>query len=227
LEDLYSSNAIKLDEILLTGKRKSENYYKRKKLIDKYKPLVFDIGKYYSLEISDHYKTNDDDLMYFLSFDQNVRLVNWKGLENYLEVGINKEAILFIDGRRITSYELSGISLSIKDVENIMAQPVRGNIIYQVFTTENHKNNITELFNEYMFKDGFDKEKKYYAPIYNFNISTHLNWVEIDWKSDLITNTIGETFIKIKQNKELEGYLFSVQGFSEEGFLISEILKEY
>jgi hypothetical protein len=224
-ENLYSSNAIKLDEILLTGKRKSENYYKRKKLINKYKPLVFDIGKYYSLEISDHYKTNDDDLMHFLSFDQNVRLVNWKGLENYLEVGVNKEAILFIDGRRIPSYELSGISLSIKDVENIMAQPDRGNIIYQVFTTENHKKNITELFNEYVFNDGFDREKKYYSPIYDFNINTNLNWVEIDWKPDLITNNIGEAIIRIKQNEKLNGYLFSIQGFSDEGLLISEILK--
>jgi hypothetical protein len=224
LEDLYASDAIKLDEILI-GTTKNESYYKRKKLINKYKPLVFDIGKYYALQISDHY--NNDDLMSFLRSNQNVRLANWKGLESYLEVGVNKEAILFIDGRRITSNELSGISLNIKDVENIMTQPVRGNIIYQVFTKENHKNNITELFNEYVFNDGFDKAKKYYSPIYDFNINTHLNWVEIDWKPDLTTNTIGETFIKIKQNKELEGYLFSVQGFSEEGFLISEILKEY
>ncbi|MET0759351.1 MAG: hypothetical protein ABWZ56_02960 [Flavobacterium sp.] len=225
LEDLYASNAIKLDEILI-GKRKSESYYKRKKLINKYKPLVFDIGKYYSLQISDRYKNNNDNLMSFLRFDQNVTLANWKGVESYLKVGVNKEAILFIDGRRITSDELSGISLNINDVENIMAQPVKGNIIYQVFTTENHKK-IGDFFNEYEFNDGFDKAKKYYSPIYDFNISTQLNWVEIDWKPDLTTNTIGETFIKIKQNKELEGYLFSIQGFSEEGLLISEILKEY
>jgi hypothetical protein len=222
-EDLYYSGSIKLDEITVTQKNKSQRYYKRKKLIMKYKPLVFDIGKYYPLEISDHYKNNN--LMYFFNSDQNVRLVNWKGLENYLEVGVDKEAVLFIDGRRITADELSGISLSISEIENIMVQPVRGNIIYHVFTTENYKKNITELFNEHVFNDGFDKEKKYYSPIYDFNINKYLNWVEIDWKPDLITNNKGETFIKIKLNKGLDNYLFSIQGFSEEGLLISEILK--
>jgi hypothetical protein len=221
-KDVYHSGSIKLDEITITQKRQS--YYKRKKLIMKYESLVFDIGKYYPLEISDRYKNNN--LMFFLNSDQNVKLVNWKGIEDYLEVGVNKEATLFIDGRRITSNELSGISLDINEVENIMIQPFKGNIIYQVFTTENHKKNITELFDKYVFNDGFDKVKKYYSPIYDFDINKNLNWMEMDWKPDLATNnTTGEAFIKINHNKKSEMYLFSIQGFSEEGLLISEILK--
>ncbi len=219
--NMYSSGSIKLEEITVTAK--SKRYTDRKKLINKYKPLVFDIGKYYDIEIAEHFKNKD--LMYFLNFDQDVKMVNWNGIENYLETGIKKEAILYIDGKRITSSELSSVSLQIKDIQNIMLQPDRGNKFYQVFTTENYKNNIEELFNEYIIKDGFDKEKKYYSPIYNFDTNKYSNWTEIDWKPNLETDKNGEFFFKIKSNPQLEGYLFSIQGFSQDGTLISENIK--
>lgn len=216
--NMYTSGSIKLEEITVTAK--SKRYTDRKKLINKYKPLVFDIGKYFDLEIAEHFKNKD--LMYFLSFDQNVKLVNWNGVESYLETGINKEALLYIDGERVTSSQLSSVSLQIKDVQNIMLQPERGNKIFQVFTTENYKNDVVELFNEYVIKEGFDKEKKYYSPIYNFDTNKYSNWTEIDWKPDLQTNNEGEVFFKVKSNSQLQGYLFSIQGFSQDGSLISE-----
>ncbi|PBJ14266.1 hypothetical protein [Flavobacterium sp. ACN6] len=217
--DMYTAGSIKLDEITVNAKNK--RYTDRKKLIKKYKPLVFDIGKYFDLEIAPHFKNKD--LMYFLSFDQDVKLVNWKGQETYLETGIDKEAALYIDGERITAGQLSGVSLQIKDIENIMLQPIRGNKIFQVFTTQNYKNNIVELFNEYVITDGFDKEKKYYSPIYAFDADKYSNWTEIDWKPDLQTNNNGELFFKVKANPQ--GYLFLIQGFSKDGSLISESIK--
>lgn len=221
-ENTYYSEAINLNEVLVTKKKKNQNYIEKKKLIAKYEPLVFDIGKYYSLEIPDRYK--NEDLITFLEKDQNTRLVNWNGVENYLSVGGSREAALYVNGKRVTSGELSSLSLSISSIENIMMQPIKGNIIYQIFTNENYNNNIVELFNEYVFNYGFDKEKKYYTPIFEFDITKNLT--EIDWKSNIAIDKNGETFIKIKNYKELDGFLFSIQGFSENGLLISETLIE-
>ena len=225
-EEIYKSGAIKLDEVSINGKKRNSNYYLQKKLIAKYKSLVFDIGSYYSIEIPDSYKNNNNDLMSFLRLDQRVKLVEWKNIETYLEVGVHKEAFLFIDGKRIISNELASILLKVNDIENIMATPVgQGHIKYQIFTTENYKKNITEFFNEYLIKDGFDKAKTYYSPIYDFNINENLNWVEIDWKPDLKTNSEGGTFFKIKKNEKFDNYLFSIQGLSDQGLLISEKIK--
>ncbi|MET0944962.1 MAG: hypothetical protein ABWY22_06120 [Flavobacterium sp.] len=218
--ELHTSGSIKLDEISITSKNKT--YTERKQIIRKYKPLVFDIGKYYNLPIADHFKNKD--LMYFLNFDQDTKLVKWNGIETHLETGINKEALLYIDGKHITSNELSSVSLQINEIDNILVQPVRGNKIFQVFTSENYQKDIIELFAEYLVTDGFDREKKYYAPIYDFDENKYSNWFEIDWKPDLVIKNDDETFIKIKQNKQLQGYLFSVQGYTQDGSLISEII---
>jgi hypothetical protein len=66
--------------------------------------------------------------------------------------------------------------------------------------------------------------KKDYFPLYDFDINTHLNGVEICWKQDLITNEMGAVDIKIKQNKGFGGYLF-YEGFSGEKALIATVLK--
>lgn len=225
-ENIYKSGSIKLDEVSITGKKRSQNYYLQKKRITKYRPLVFDIGKYYSIEIPNSYKNNNNDLMSFLRLDQRVKLVTWKDIETYLELGVNKEAFLFIDGKRISSFDLASIFLNINDIEDIMATSVgQGHLKYQVFTTENYKKNITEHFNEYILKDGYDKDKKYYSPIYDFDINKHLNWTEIDWKPNVKTDSNGAAFFKIKSNEKLDNYLFSIQGFSDEGLLISEKIK--
>ena len=202
-------------------KKRSKDYYDRKALIKKYKKIVFDIGLYYNIELPKEYEYNDD-LMSFLSVDQNIRLVNWKGIENYLASGANKETALYIDGRRIKSEELPSISLKMDNVENIMVQPIKGNQLVQVFTTENYKNNITTLFKEYVFNEGYDKAKKYYTSQYDFNQKNDNAQFEIDWKPDLITNDLGQVNFKIKKSNN---YFFFIQGFSKNGFLISDIIK--
>ncbi|WP_321974414.1 hypothetical protein [Aureibaculum sp. 2210JD6-5] len=226
-KDLFFSNSTHLDEVTVVGKIRSQRYLERKKLLKKYQPLVFDIGKYYNLELPTSFKDHNNNIMSYLGFNEGVTLVNWNGVENYLRVGTNKEAILHIDGRLIGSDELNGVNLNMIDVENVFVQSIRGNRIYQVFTTENYKKGITLLYDEYVFKKGYDKEKKYYSPRYDYDTTNKtLNWVEIDWKTDLTPNAFGEMEFKIKQHKKLEGYLFSIQGFSDEGRLISEIIKK-
>lgn len=219
--NFYKSGAIKLEEVNITAKNKK--YIERKKIIQKYRSIVFDIGKYYDLEIASHFKSKD--LRDFLSFDQDVKLVNWNGTEYYLETGIQREAALYIDGKQISSGELSsGLSLKIEDIANILVQPIRGNKIYQVFTTENYKKDIIELFKEYVIKNGFNKEKKYYSPIYNFDNQNFSNLTEIDWKPDLTIENNTEASFNVPLLKNLNGYLFSIQGFTSDGRLISKTI---
>jgi hypothetical protein len=220
----YDNDSEILEEVIVLGKRRSEDYYKRKKIIKKYNKLVFDIGLYYNIELPKEYKYNNN-LMSFLDYEEGVRLVNWKGIENYLATGVNKEAILFIDGKKQESGDLPAISLKMENVENILVKPVsRGNKIIQVFTTENYKKNITTLFKEYVFNDGYDKVKKYYTPEYGFNENETKAQIEIDWKPDLITNDFGELEFKVKKNNN---YLFFIQGLLKNGFLISSIIEKF
>lgn len=162
--------------------------------------------------------------MSYLRFNEGVTLVNWNGVENYLQVSGNKEAILSIDGERISSEELPSVFIDMEDVESVFVKQKRGNRSYQVFTTDNYKKNIKLLYVERVIIDGFDKAKKYYTPFYDNNTVTSNEWLEIDWKPELATNAAGEVSFNIKENKNLEGLLFSIQGFTEEGGLISEII---
>lgn len=226
-KDLFYSNSTALEEVTVVGKKRSDRYYKRQKLIKKYKSIVFDIGKYYDLQLPSYYTNYNSDLMSYLKFNEGVNLVNWKGVENYLQTTVNKEARLLIDGEPISSEELPGVLIDMNDVESVFVSSIRGNPTYQVFTTENYKKNIELLYKEYVIKDGYDTAKKYYAPRYDYETTSKtLNWLEIDWKTDLIQNAFGEMEFKIKQNEKLAGYMFSIQGFSDEGYLISEIIKK-
>jgi hypothetical protein len=215
----YYSDSEILEEVIVLGKRRrSEEYYKKKALNKKYRKLVFDIGAYYNIELP---KESNYSLMSFLAFEEGVRLVNWRGIENYLATGANKEAVLFIDGKKQKSDDLPA-TLEMEDVENIMVQPIKGSKLIQVFTTENYKKNITNLFKEYVFNEGYDKIKKYYAPVYDFNKKNKAQ-IEIDWKPDLITNNFGEVEFKIKTNSN---YLFLIQGITKNGALISNIIEK-
>ena len=175
--------------------------------------MVLDIPKYFLDE--------KKDLMTYLTQREGVRLKNWKGLEWYLEVGVKKDALLFIDGKQVLSSELVGISLAMEDVENIMMQPFKGNRIYQVFTTDNYKKGIQELFQDFTVLNGYDKSKKYYLPLIENNV---LPIKEIDWKPTLETNKKGEVFFKIKDSKYRSDYLFLIEGVSTNGHLISNML---
>lgn len=91
-----------------------------------------------------------------------------------------------------------------------------------IFTTDNYKKGIKELFKHFVFKNGYDKSKKYYTSAYGYNNED--NFQEIDWKPNLITNELGEVVFKIKKNKTNRSYLFCIQGFTEEGQLISDVI---
>lgn len=222
--DWHPKGTIALDEVLLTGKKRSEAYLRRRKVIKEYKQLVFDIGQYYEISLLEKYKDFNDDLMSFLSFREGVTLTNHEGVEYYLKVPFS-EALLFINGKHMESHDLPHINLKMENVKHIMVKTVRrGGRIYQVLTDDNHKKNIVELFNEHIVQNGYDKEKKYYKPLYEFDNDQFFDWIEIDWKPKIKTNENGVAFFKIGANEIQNKYLFSIQGFTDEGLLISEIL---
>jgi len=215
----YEADATRLDTVNVTGRIKTKAYLEKTKLVSKYKKITFDIGKYMPLEVADRYKK--ELLLGYLERAEGARLVNWKGLEWYLELGVEKEAFLFIDGKRMESEDLGGLKLEMEDVENVMVQPLgKGFRAYQVFTTDNYKKGIVELYQNYVFDYGYNSTKKYYTPIHDFNFQNEAT--EIDWKPILETNTNGEVVFKVKNN--FSGYTFSIQGFTKSGKLISEII---
>lgn len=221
--DWFPKGTIALDEVLLTGKKKSEVYLRKRKIIKEYKQLVFDIGRYYEVPLLEKYKDFNDDLMSFLRIRESVNLVN-QGAEYYLKVPFS-EALLFIDGRQMESFDLPSIHVKMENIKHIMVKIVRGGgRVYQVFTDDNYKKNVIELFNEHIVQNGYDKEKEYYLPFYEFENDQLFDWMEIDWKPKLKTNENGEAFFKIKVNEIQNNYLFSIQGFTNDGLLISEIL---
>ncbi|CAM1343305.1 hypothetical protein [Tenacibaculum aestuarii] len=219
----FDSNNINLDTVVIKGKKRSVRSKEKKELIKKYKSIVKDIGKYFPLKIDKKDRENQLSLMFYLFREEGVVLKRWKNVENYLSVGVNKEAILLIDGKRMTSDDLLGISLKVNDIKDIAVQPIgRGNIIVQVFTTENYKNNVIEEFITVIIKDGYDREEKYMVSGLNLFDTNEIQ--EIDWKPILETNSSGEVLIKIKKNKifDKKNITFLVEGISNQGYLISE-----
>lgn len=213
-----------LNEVLVTGKKRSKRFLRRKALLEKYNPIVWDIGKYYEIPISGQLKYFNNDLMSFLRFHESVTLIQEINGENYLSVPIKKEALLYIDGRRISSMKLAGLNLAMEDVEHIMLQPIRGNRIYQVFTTDDFKNKATENFKKYVSTLGYDRSKKYYPSTYAFNDQKLRQLPEMDWKPNIRTNETGEAIIMIAKSDGDKKPVFYIQGFSNEGILISEII---
>ncbi len=127
---MYGKDSEVLEEVVVTGKLRSEKYHKRQALIKKYKSVVFDIGKYYNVELPETYSYNAD-LMTYLRNEQSVRLVN-KGIESSLVYGAGSAAILHIDGVYQDSYSLGTINLDMEEVEAIMIEPISGSIKIQV-----------------------------------------------------------------------------------------------
>ncbi|WAC03665.1 hypothetical protein N7U66_09550 [Lacinutrix neustonica] len=147
---------------------------------------------------------------------------DWKGLETYLVAGL-KEVSLFIDGERVVSERItSALSIKMDFIEEIAYQPFRNYRIYQVFTTGNYKKGIEEEFIDFIFQEGYSRTKKYYSPINEFNTSK--NHTEIDWKPNLQTNAVGEVVFKVKKNEKMKQLQFSIQGFTNNGLLISDLI---
>jgi len=201
----------------------------RRKLIEKYKPMVFDIGRYYDLPVPENFK--EHDLMSFLRITEDIQLIDFQGPGSYLETAAKKKVILFIDGRIIESAELPTLFLSMKDVANVIVvdnilRPfsIERITIIRVFTSATFGQNKNKLFDKFVIKNGFDRAKKYYVPRYIFDQSRSMDLLEVDWKPQIKTNENGEAFFKIKADEIQNKYLFSIQGFTNEGLLISEIL---
>jgi hypothetical protein len=220
---------IDLNEVIVTDKKLSQRMIERRKLIEKYKPMVFDIGRYYDLPVPENFK--EHDLMSFLRITEDIQLIDFQGPGNYLLTATKKKAFLFIDGRIIDSPELPTLFLSMEDVENVM---VAANIlrpfsveritIIRVFTSDAFGQNKNELFDKFVIVNGFDRAKKYYTPRYIFDQPRPIGLLEVDWKPHLKTDKKGEVVFKIAKNHNPDRLMFSIQGFSEEGNLISKVI---
>ena len=78
----------------------------------------------------------------------------------------------------------------------------------------------------FFIKNGFDRAKKYYTPQYALGRTRPINFLEVDWKPVVKTDKNGVAFIKVPKIGNQQKYLFSIQGFSEKGHLISELIIE-
>ena len=221
---------IDLEEVIVTDKKRSERYLQRRKTIEKYKPLVRDIGKYYDMPLSEVSNNSNMDLMDFLA-GQGFSVQAGNNGRYYLG-GYRKAAPLFINGRWIRPEELPTLQLPIKDIENIMvnnlgSKEVGFNVritisIFQVFTSNAFGQSKNKLFDKFVIKNGFDRAKKYYTPMYTFEESRPVDLLEVDWKPNLKTDKKGEITFKIAKDEKAKDLLFVIQGFSNEGHLISK-----
>jgi hypothetical protein len=231
---------IDLDEVIVTEKKLSERYLQRRKVIEKYKPIVSDIGKYYDISIPEVVKNYNSSLRDFIA-SKGFSLKTHENGQYYLgSVGSNDKhlviAPLFINGRRIQPAELPTLHLGIEDIENIMVNNlgykrtgVDSSItisIFQIFTSDVFGQNKNELFDKFVIKNGFDQGKNYYSPRYISDQSRPIDLLEVDWKPNLKTDKKGEISFKIAKDNEMDGLLFLIQGFSNEGHLISETIKQ-
>ncbi len=227
-----ADGTIALDEVIVSEKKRSESYLRRRKIISKYKPMVKDIGRYREIPITDVFKNYEHDLISFLKASEGANLNITNPMDVYLEDPNKKEALLFIDGQLVNPDELNSIPLSMKNIANVMVTSrwfiVDGRIfkgtVYQIFTTDEYRNNSVDLFDKFVIKNGYDKAKKYYRPLYNFNQASPINLFEVDWKPNLKTNSKGEVYFKVAKSHKAKKLLFSIQGFSNTGHLISETI---
>jgi hypothetical protein len=113
-------------------------------------------------------------------------------------------------------------SIKIKDVDTFLKQPFQNFIKYQIFTNDNYNNDIIELFDKFVIKNGYDKNRTYYNPAYDFFEKNKV--IEVDWKTNLKTNEQGEVEFKILNTNITSKLLFGLEGFSDGGKLISEQL---
>lgn len=219
---------INLDEVIVTEKKRSERYLQRRKTIEKYRPVVSDIGKYYDTPIPEVFKNSN---LLNLMASQGFLLRTDENGQNYLG-GERSWAPLFINGRRIRPAELPTLPLQIKDIENIMVnnlgfKPGLGKSIsiFQVFTSDAFGQNKNKLFDKFVIVNGFDRAKKYYTPMYIFDQSRPIDLLEVDWKPRLKTDKKGDISFKIAKDDKANGLLFVIQGFSNEGHLISKTIE--
>ena len=222
---------IDLDEVIVTERKRSEKYLERRKLIKKYEPLVSGIGKYYDLPVSKVSSNYNITLLDFLAL-QGFQLWTRDNIQYFL---INPATLnffrgpqlgfLYIDGRPVAPEQLASVQLKKKDIENIMvSNEINPVTIFQVFTSDSYSKGTTVLFDRFVIKNGFDRAKKYYTPLYVFERSRPTNLLEVDWKPNLKTDKKDEVTFKIVKDDKVNSLLFYIQGFSNEGHLISKAI---
>ncbi|MEJ6793203.1 MAG: hypothetical protein QNK89_10855 [Lacinutrix sp.] len=218
----------------LEGKKKSKAFLDRKAFDKKHRKEVFDIGAYYELEIPEKFKDTDLTIqdylfkdrgywLYYQEYDGNQFII--KGCKSNVPLVIG----LSIDGVNASSLFSSlplnlALNIEMHYIEYIMFQPI-GSYLDKIvfFTKDDYKKGITNNFKTYVFKEDFSKSKKYYVPLFSINSNTYNQ--EIDWKPNLISNTNGEFVFKLKDEFLDKGLLFSIQGFTNQGNLISRFYK--
>lgn len=207
-----------LKEVTVTKKIKNKD-----PLASRYRSQVFDIGAYYKVDIPEEYIKKEEKLMYFFYTNENAEIKHWGGLDYSLAINGTSEAILYIDGRRIDGNSLHTLNLDIKDIENIMVQPMKnGNKKYQVFTTDDYKNNVERLYEKITIANGYHYPKAYYVPIFDTNYPEEC--LEVDWISSIITNNSELNDFSISLKHDIYKYAFFIEGFTENGKLISQTI---
>ena len=215
---------INLEEVVVTEKKRSERYLQRRKVIKKYEPIVSDIGKYYDLPIPKESNNFNMSLLDFLA-SQGYRPATVNNVEYYLKGPFGDPSFVSINGRLVEPEELRSIQLQMKDIENVMVNNIKtGLSIFQVFTSESYGRDTTVLFDKFVITNGFDRAKKYYTPLYVFDRSRPIDLLEVDWKPYVKTNRKGEVSFKIAKDDRVNSLLFLIQGFSNEGHLISKTI---
>ena len=225
----------KQDGVIGLENVKLETGKKDKTFVTKHKKEVFEIGAYNRLEIPKKYFEEELTMREFLFKDRGYFMLNEYTsypflISNWTTTPSGKRVpvvvVISVDGVYIKPFG-PGMPLEtlfllpIKDVEDIALLPKKTKYHHRlaIFTTEDYKKGTSNNFSTYVFKEGFSRSKKYYAPL--FSQETNTTNKEIDWKPNLISTTNGDVVFKIKDNLVYENVLFSIQGFSNKGELIS------
>ncbi|WP_055446852.1 hypothetical protein [Lacinutrix mariniflava] len=217
-----------LETVDLETKKKSQAFLDRKAFDKKHRKEVFKIGAYSLLEIPEKFKMENFTLEDYLKKDRAYDIR--KTVQGSFIINGRRLVVVTIDGSPVFPLDFgmpleSITSIDMSLIEDIAFHPLV--LPYAdglaIFTNKFYKNGTTNNFRNYVFKDGYNKAKKYYVPLYSTN-SDKKNQ-EIDWKPNLISNANGEVVFKLKDEFLEKGLLFSVQGFSNQGQLISGFSK--
>lgn len=96
-----------------------------------------------------------------------------------------------------------------------------GGVIKIYLKKEGHpslQDTTEELYQNLVLLTGFNRAKSYYKPIYDLNKES-LDWIEIDWKNQIQTDTNGKAIFKIPANEFSEDFKFIINGLSDSGLL--------
>jgi hypothetical protein len=219
-------STIDLEEVVVSGKKRSEKFQERRRLIKKYEHIVPDIGKYYDLTVPDSWEKYNATLFDVLAL-QGFRLRTWNNVQQVLvdtkNTNKTKMALLYINGSLVDTEEYGNITLQWKDIANLMVSREGNTTKFQAFTIVNKE----PPFDSVILKKGIDRPKSFYVPTnYQEQIEPSKNYV-VDWKPSLNKNADGQLVFKVAKGHQTENLVFCVQGFSENGLLISDILSTY